>query len=124
MNIRNITTLEQSKALVEVGLDPKTADFTWVEDSEGVWIIDEVPYEDSMALRDGKIEPAWSLAGLLVILPRDDKWTWTLDEDGTFSITDYRPKGITHFCEGKGDGDYIEPVVTVICGCLNEGILL
>lgn len=61
------TTIEQSKHLLELGLDPKTADMYYLpqvmNEGETLWPIDE-----GYDLNDAD-QPAWSLSALLEVMP-------------------------------------------------------
>ena len=63
--MRAYTTLEESKALVDAGLDPKTADmhYTLAEDYS-IFIL----YADNEVAHNDRVIPCWSLAALLNLL--------------------------------------------------------
>lgn len=77
------TSIEESKRLVELGLAPETADMFWEVDKNclGVKAYNLVPgirwsqeelkkmFED-----DAELIPAWSLGGLLCLLPFPELW--------------------------------------------------
>lgn len=77
------TTISQGSKLLELGLDPKTADMSWVNDLDGDHIIAK-PYQvlhkelDELRATYGVIEsvesPAWSLATLLELMPQTNKF--------------------------------------------------
>lgn len=86
------TNLAQSKKLVDLGLDPKTADMTIISDA-----IDAYPHT---AETRGKEEyPCWSAEALLDLLPRivheheseisddrdEDDWDYALDIEKEYS---------------------------------------
>ena len=78
------TTISQSRKLVELGLDPKTADMFW-KHSASLGNIDingkiNVSYHDNLFVGkyDGAI-PAWSLPGLLELMPKPDLYRETAD---------------------------------------------
>lgn len=56
------TTIEQSRKLLELGLDPKSADFAWVGE-DGCFV-----NTSSCELKDTET-PAWSLEALIDALP-------------------------------------------------------
>ncbi len=62
------TTIEQSKHLLKLGLDPKTADMTYLLFADGKYSIKveigERPIGDSFL-------PAWSLVALLEVMPKE-----------------------------------------------------
>ena len=65
--IKSYTTIEQSKHLVELGLDPRTADMFYATEM-GV-LIAEPPYEVEGHEPCVPFTPAWSLAALLELMP-------------------------------------------------------
>lgn len=82
------TTIEQSKALVKLGLDEKTADLTITSNAI-------TPYIHINGLKRGDKEyPCWSAEALLEILPKyiydvdNEEYCFTIEkeEDGTYSI--------------------------------------
>lgn len=62
------TTIEQSKHLLELGLDPKTADMYYLpqvmNEGETLW-----PIDDGYDLDDAD-QPAWSLSALLEVISK------------------------------------------------------
>lgn len=67
------TSIEQSKKLIELGLDVNTADFMWEynPDKETYWNKPTIiPIDDYIFVND---IPAWSLAALIEQLPSDIK---------------------------------------------------
>ena len=64
---RICTTVEQSKKLIELGLDVETADMYWDFQPDGyVLIASELGYYHN----ESEI-PAWSLVALLELLPKE-----------------------------------------------------
>lgn len=63
------TSIRQSKHLIELGIDPKTADM-WHSITYGMVIADR-PFDGS-GQPDGEFVPAWSLGALLTIVPEDE----------------------------------------------------
>lgn len=55
------TTIEQSRKLLELGLDPKSADFAWVGE-DGCFVATSTDLTDTET-------PAWSLEALIDALP-------------------------------------------------------
>lgn len=55
------TTIEQSRKLLELGLDPKSADFAWVGE-DGCFVATSTDLTDTET-------PAWSLEALIGALP-------------------------------------------------------
>lgn len=64
------TTIEQSRKLLELGLDPKSADFAWVGE-DGCFV-----NTSSCELKDTET-PAWSLEALIDALPSGTAFIYT-----------------------------------------------
>ena len=62
------TTIEQSKRLLELGLDPKTADMIWRYVTSGCYRL-EVLHKELFEGTNEKDIPAWSLTALLEVMP-------------------------------------------------------
>lgn len=62
------TTLEQSKKLVEIGINTNTADMFWMLDSKDYYELIAIPYNESGCDKDDGI-PAWSFDALFNVLP-------------------------------------------------------
>ena len=102
------TSIEQSKKLLELGLDPNTADMSWEKEEtcdeskcpiikEGYRLIPGLHpciKMKSFSFKKGLIQPCWSLEGLLKLLPDylnvEGKWThkWKL-EGGYYDYSIY-----------------------------------
>ncbi len=87
--MKNCTDIEQSKKLIELGIDINTADMMWDD-----WnLIDEgwklsVGYYPEIEKDYGrKCYPAWSLAALLDILRN---WAPSIDEDANVILSSYK----------------------------------
>lgn len=76
------TTIEQSRKLLELGLDPKSADFAWVGE-DGCFV-----NTSSCELKDTET-PAWSLEALIDAIP-----------PGTAFISTDRLGYCVSFCSG------------------------
>ena len=63
------TTIEQSKHLLELGLDPATADMVWMCNKWLYSIKDNILNQEQFSERDTL---AWSLSALLEVMPRPD----------------------------------------------------
>jgi hypothetical protein len=62
------TTIEQSKHLLELGLDPKTADMCLCKTAHDTWFLAAyTPGE-----YDAHTAPAWSLSALLEVMPKEE----------------------------------------------------
>ena len=76
--MKHYTDILQSRKLLELGLDSKTADMSWVNDLEGDHIIAK-PYKElhdeleqlrtNLGELESKESPCWSLAALLELMP-------------------------------------------------------
>ncbi|MBR4626040.1 MAG: hypothetical protein IKO56_10960 [Alphaproteobacteria bacterium] len=74
--MKNVTTIEQSKMLMEFGLDPKTADmsyrWTYCKIQNGNpkedWLLQPYPMDDNQP--DEEI-PCWSTGALIELLPSE-----------------------------------------------------
>ena len=68
------TTIAQSKTLLNLGVDPKTADMAYLSGNPEMLVVktDDVERE----LFDGREIPAWSLSALFDFFPKamDEKW--------------------------------------------------
>lgn len=64
------TTIEQSRELVRLGLDPKTADMNWFGNEEIVveYTLELLPYKKRSVQHH--CLPAWSLSALLEMMPK------------------------------------------------------
>ena len=66
------TSIEQSKQLVRLGLDQKTADMTWSASGNMLMV-------HTSSKRGTKEFPAWSLSALLEVMPKPDLYRETAD---------------------------------------------
>ena len=88
------TTVEQSKKLIELGLDTKTADMSWDSIYDESHLMSDykmslIPYKYSSSI----CIPAWSLSALLDFLPSNIK---TSNKFGTYTYKlDLRKYDIT-----------------------------
>jgi hypothetical protein len=107
----NYTTLEQSKKLIELGLDPNTADMNYRYCI--CKLIDEVPVEDWLVgigkpfdeCADPQI-PCWSLGALIELMPNEittDELTDTPIEIHKCGIgyQGRKSQGVVYFGEGN-----------------------
>ena len=69
------TTIEQSQHLLELGLDPKTADMVWMCNKWLYSIKDNILNQEQFSERDTL---AWSLTALLKVMPKDTNETYHL----------------------------------------------
>ena len=83
METRIATSIEQSKKLIELGIDINTADMhysTWTILNEGEYILSPNQGETIEELQEdygNQVIPAWSLSALIQVLPITivDSWT-------------------------------------------------
>jgi hypothetical protein len=64
------TTIEQSKRLLELGLDPKTADMVWVRYAAGGYRLEVLHRELFERIMETDIA-AWSLSALFDVMPKE-----------------------------------------------------
>ena len=69
------TTIEQSRRLLELGLDPKSADMVWMCNKWLYSIKDNILNQEQFSERDTL---AWSLSALLEVMPKDTNETYHL----------------------------------------------
>lgn len=139
------TTLEESKRLVELGLDPKTADCYWckqLKDWRGKDITHNFyivyhPYKDRNHIVCGfetfEEHPAWSLDALLSLLPSEKDRCWQitrggwefLEKDGSYNkdacfiSLEVENENIY---ESKVSGSFFEAAYNMITWLLANGI--
>ena len=63
-----VTTVEQSRKLLEVGVDPNTADMWRVDCDDANYFITNEKYID--LINGCEVVPAWSLSALMNIMPK------------------------------------------------------
>ena len=63
------TTIEQSKRLLELGLNPKTADMCLCKSAQDTWFL--CAYTPGSY--DAHTVPAWSLSALLEVMPKENE---------------------------------------------------
>lgn len=86
MTERNYTTMEQSKVLIDLGIDPGTADMLWgfFYNGENYCVPNIRPFRDMRNNIPQGYTPAWSLTVLIKMLPDTIK---VGEEYYTFSLT-------------------------------------
>ena len=111
------TSIEQSKELLEIGLDPKTADMCWLsKDNVGIEFFEDPETKDG-TLEDSDL-PAWSLSALIGVIDsapelkgfslfkEDDGWHCNLYGEKEVNQTMGHYKGI--------NGSYFEAVIKAV----------
>jgi hypothetical protein len=78
------TTIEQSKHLLELGLDPKTADMFWMDTNSVkpcLKLMDDgiFNHRNYLVRFPNSSLPAWSLSALLEVMPKPDLYRETAD---------------------------------------------
>jgi hypothetical protein len=81
--MRGYTTIEQSKKLLELGLDPESADMLWDETEKFPRCIKH--YHEYLSQSIPPI-PCWSLSALIIILA---KIALEYDDDGSVSLQSF-----------------------------------
>ena len=105
------TSIEQSKKLMELGIDTDTADMCYKCLGEDPYDLIVRPYSDwkeeyKVLLRSGdaKVYPAWSLAALLSVLP------FQIIENnnrfGFYQVKGFNKQGETYRFEYKTNNEY------------------
>lgn len=93
------TSMEQSKKLIELGIDINTADMhysTWTILNEGEYILSPNQGETIEELQEdygNQVIPAWSLSALLELMPTDDKkdeYYVDIESHSDYHIVSYR----------------------------------
>lgn len=74
---KGFTSIEQSKHLLELGLDPQTADmyyeYTAEEPKYKIYVGKSISIAKNLySYRNGHVIPAWSLSALLELMPKFD----------------------------------------------------
>jgi len=72
------TTIVQSKHLLELGLDPKTADMVWMSDKWLYSIKDNILDKEDFREMDTL---AWSLSALLEVIPKEELIDLSVSKD-------------------------------------------
>lgn len=112
------TSIKQSKELIEIGLDPETADMCWISK---IYTGGTEFWEDP-EVRDGALDstdvPAWSLSALLGIIDSapELKGFSLFKENEGWHCNLYGEKEVTqtmgHYKELNGD--YFDAIVTAV----------
>ena len=115
---RIATSIEESKRLLGLGIDPNTADMRWYREQK--WFPYELqpyPYNESI-ITDGNesMKPAWSLGALLDLCPYDREVYFDRNRYGMYWID-------TELTSMPFDGDYIGAMVKTIELLVDEGYI-
>lgn len=115
---RIATSIEESKRLLELGIDQNTADMRW-RYNHNTHKHDDIP--QVLAVRNwddpyNKDIPAWSLGALLDLCPYDREVYFDRNRYGMYWID-------TELTSMPFDGDYIGAMVKTIELLVNEGYI-
>ena len=132
--MKHYTDILQSRKLLELGLDSKTADMSWVNDLEGDHIIAK-PYKElhdeleQLRTNLGELEsnesPAWSLAALLELMPFmisliDNYYSLWFGKNETEYFIGYgNVNNGNNICKFEGE-DFVSVVVDAVCWLLEN----
>lgn len=121
------TTIEQSKHLLELGLDPNTADMYYLpqvmNEGETLWPIDE-GYD-----LDDADQPAWSLSALLEVMPsfidyKGQKLRLTIEKAGIWNVFYLGTKHRINEIWFNGEyGNPVEPAYKMVCWLLENNLI-
>lgn len=124
------TDLKQSRKLVELGLDPKTADMHWWPNGNGFQLF-PIPFKNDGSVPEcvaKEIIPAWSLSALLELMPKTLKvdilpaYDLTIDYHDGFSYvraeSALEPEGI---CNAES---FIDNAYEMVCWLVKDGYII
>lgn len=118
------TSIKQSKELIEIGLDPETADMCWISK-----IYNTAEFWEDPEVRDGALDstdvPAWSSSALLGIIDsapelkgfslfkENGRWYCNLygEKEVYQAMGYYKESGDYHY---KENGDYFDAIIEAI----------
>lgn len=119
------TSIEQSKELIEIGLDPETADMCWISK----FYTGGAEFWEDPEVRDGALDstdvPAWSSSALLGIIDsapelkefslfkENGRWYCNLygEKEVYQAMGYYKENGDYHY---KENGDYFDAIIEAI----------
>lgn len=127
------TDLKQSKKLIELGLNPKTADMYWeASDPDGSHYTlgagEHLAITNNLfSFREGLVVPAWSLSALLDIMPQhiDQSVGWQkfgLDKGWDGGIYQVYYENQNSFVEQKA-GEAVDAAYEMVCWLLEKGFI-
>lgn len=136
------TTIEQSKHLLELGLDSSTADMCWVKDYTGQWVLITDTQINIRSRLEGMYEysgfqwqehiaiiPAWSLSALLEVMPSnigdyDLYITKHKYVDGGYGYNVEYNRGFTISVLHKATNrDLVTATYEMVCWLLKQGLI-
>ena len=123
---RGYTTIEQSRKLIELGLDPSTADMFYA--TEFGTIIAEPPYEVEGHEPCVPFTPAWSLTALLELMPtciNDDNDFLVIEKDETYLNEPIWRVSYKHYIEEDAimerEASLMDAVFETVCWLIEQG---
>lgn len=72
------TSIEQSKKLIELGIDISTADMCYLKENGQPKAISPLKLSEILDISKPQVIPAWSLNALLELMPKDESKTISL----------------------------------------------
>lgn len=117
---RIATSIEESKMLLELGIDPNTADMRWYREHK--WFPYELqPYPYNESIITSKIDnefmlPAWSLGALIELSPNSFAVYFDKNRCGVYWVD-------TEFTSMPFEGDYIGAMVKTIDALVKYGLI-
>ena len=121
------TTIQQSKHLLELGLDPKTADMFWAHfNGEGRLYVRDMKYQ---LVHKYQVCVAWSLTALLKVMPsfidyKGQKLRLTIEKAGAWNVFYIGTKHRLNEIWFNGEyGDPVEPAYKMVCWLLEQGLI-
>lgn len=116
------TTIEQSKRLLELGLDPKTADMVWVRYAAGGYRLEVLHRELFERIMETDIA-AWSLSALFDVMPKEETPYIQYLNEPPFDKEEYRWEcGLYDFIGSPGSSP-IEAAFQMVCWLLENGYI-
>lgn len=107
------TTIEQSKRLLELGLDIKSADMCLCKTAQDNWFL----YAYTPGEYDAHTVPAWSLSALLEVMPKGAELI-KMENDAHELYYE-----IDYMFTGYEDSDPITAAYEMVCCLLEQGLI-
>ena len=115
------TTIEQSRHLLELGLDPKTADMCW-EMEKGNWILNVG--RKSAQVNRGFAIPAWSVSALLEVIKGVFAYTTIAISGASKGFNFIRCKDLNYIWTHDVNADSpIGAAYEMVCLLLKQGLI-
>jgi hypothetical protein len=126
MKGKTYTTVEEGKHLLELGIDPETADMWWYAQTEGNYFLNPGIKDYNAVAYYHEITPCWTIGALLELLP--EKIYGPSPKDHSTELL------ITHKCIGYFDetgmqhgpsfsGEYVESAYKMVCWLLENNYI-